>query len=439
MSNPLKRTRAADPSCDIPRLPNLSLDVLLQVYTHPSLRRSNSLPEEYGDNERLSQLGSAVLDAVVTHTLFNRRPMLGSLDICSHRSEVLSDTNIARWATLYNMYSRLRCLPELRATINTPREHRSLFCAYVGAVYLERGLEAVKQWTDALLRYSAVTSPQHIKHEPMEDWSAPQAKRRQIDIASSSPLSRSPRVAYASRPSTPPSSPSLADTSSRRVSSEPSEHGSSGSIGPPPPPDKFQGNRDSDSDSTPVFVASQPPPSPPGPAPNTPAAASVDDTPYVQPPVPVFYAQQPAPSLPLQTSLQSASAKVETEAPLRFEHLLNQICVERGLPVSYVESCEGPLHEGRWNVRCIVEDAQLGTGSATSRLFAKDVAAREAYYAMGGDYEDSIPVCPKKSRAHRNRARRRLRARAEAVGGSSVPTPGQHAARNHPVLPYPTG
>jgi len=77
-----KRTRPTDElSNHLPSLPQLSIDLVLQVYTHASLRRADARPEDYGDNERLIPLGKAVLDAAVTSALFHERPMLTVAEI----------------------------------------------------------------------------------------------------------------------------------------------------------------------------------------------------------------------------------------------------------------------------------------------------------------------------------------------------------------------
>lgn len=74
--NPLKRKFNAPP------LPQIkSGDLILQVFTHKSLRRPNATPEQYGDNERLADLGKVVLDVAITRTLFNIRPILQAAEI----------------------------------------------------------------------------------------------------------------------------------------------------------------------------------------------------------------------------------------------------------------------------------------------------------------------------------------------------------------------
>ena len=85
-SNHLKRTRSENQrkfnASLAPPLPQIkSGDLILQVFTHKSLRRPNATPEHYGDNERLADLGKAVLDAAITRTLFNSRPILQAAEI----------------------------------------------------------------------------------------------------------------------------------------------------------------------------------------------------------------------------------------------------------------------------------------------------------------------------------------------------------------------
>lgn len=84
----LKRTHSGKPGrpfdgAQAPKLPPINSDLILQVFTHKSLRRkaSGSI-DEYGDNERLAELGKIVLEAAVTLALYHHRPMLKLPDIC---------------------------------------------------------------------------------------------------------------------------------------------------------------------------------------------------------------------------------------------------------------------------------------------------------------------------------------------------------------------
>lgn len=75
-SNPSsrKRQRSVTSPEDLPELPKLSGQIMLEVFTHKSLRVA--CHAKYRDNERLSVLGSHILEMMTTQLLFNRRPML---------------------------------------------------------------------------------------------------------------------------------------------------------------------------------------------------------------------------------------------------------------------------------------------------------------------------------------------------------------------------
>ena len=73
-----KRTRPIAPKRglqdNLPPLPKISGDIILQVFTHRSLQRSHGgTLEDNSDNQRLAVLGKAALEAVVTHSLFKQR------------------------------------------------------------------------------------------------------------------------------------------------------------------------------------------------------------------------------------------------------------------------------------------------------------------------------------------------------------------------------
>lgn len=73
----LKRTRSPvldAPPEELPVLPKLSGHILLEVFTHKSLRLACNAP--FRDNERLSVLGREILEMMTTQLLFFRKPKL---------------------------------------------------------------------------------------------------------------------------------------------------------------------------------------------------------------------------------------------------------------------------------------------------------------------------------------------------------------------------
>ncbi|KAF6766577.1 ribonuclease III domain-containing protein [Ephemerocybe angulata] len=140
-----------------PKLPSInSIDILLQVFTHPSIRPTS--PDrmdtnDYSDNERLTFLGELTLSATVTDALFRQRPMLSAQEITAKRQEILLDESFDDWVTHYKLLGKLRCDLGLRSTfsINNPQETRAIFHAYVGGLYVDSGSDAVYAWIAPLI------------------------------------------------------------------------------------------------------------------------------------------------------------------------------------------------------------------------------------------------------------------------------------------------
>ncbi|RDB28875.1 Ribonuclease 3 [Hypsizygus marmoreus] len=198
----LKRTHAGEQLDHLPPLPKINSDLVLQVFTHVSLRRLAGRPEDYGDNERLIALGKAVLDVAVTFALFNKRPMLKTSDICTQRDQVLSDANIENWVKTYGLRQKLRCHPNVFPVLNTPKEARSIFYAYVGGVYSEHGSDTVQEWISRLLDDRQIMPPHPPQPRSSQFMDGPPQKK----VKSEQPPSPEPsRIFFASQP--PPSPP----------------------------------------------------------------------------------------------------------------------------------------------------------------------------------------------------------------------------------------
>ena len=81
MQSTLKRARTNS----LPELPRIKGELILQVFTHHTLRRG----PDSEDNARLCALGSSVLDASVAIALFQMRPMedVESMNVCANLSK----------------------------------------------------------------------------------------------------------------------------------------------------------------------------------------------------------------------------------------------------------------------------------------------------------------------------------------------------------------
>jgi dsRNA-specific ribonuclease len=80
-SQEMRRSYAIPPfnMSGLPALPKISGDIILDVFTHKSLRHGTQ--ETYGDSDRLADLGEKILEMTATSALFNQDPVLSAADI----------------------------------------------------------------------------------------------------------------------------------------------------------------------------------------------------------------------------------------------------------------------------------------------------------------------------------------------------------------------
>jgi len=151
----LKRPRSSSNAMEpLPPAPKLRGDIILEVFTHKSLRFPGAPIDEdseFGDNERLSTLGEKVLELAVTSALFSKRPMLKAEDIEIQRHEILSDANIENWVVAYKMREKVRCSADAVLSLSTPKEARLLFHSYVGGIFAQNGMGTIQNWVGQLV------------------------------------------------------------------------------------------------------------------------------------------------------------------------------------------------------------------------------------------------------------------------------------------------
>ncbi|CAL1695090.1 unnamed protein product [Somion occarium] len=179
----LKRSRSPTRTMELAPLPALSGDIILEVFTHRSLRfpgAPNSQEFEYG-NDRLAIIGEKALEMALTDALYRQRPILKAHDIESRRQELLSHHVLEGWVAGYRLRDKLRCTPDAFATLNDPTETKHLFCSYVGGVYAQNGMSTVQNWIGTLVdpeyegasRDTDMDQPFSFKKVKTEQFSAP--------------------------------------------------------------------------------------------------------------------------------------------------------------------------------------------------------------------------------------------------------------------------
>ncbi|KAJ2935175.1 hypothetical protein H1R20_g1976, partial [Candolleomyces eurysporus] len=94
----------------LPPLPKIEgdVDLFLDVFTHNSLRMESApMNEEYGNTDRLAELGASTLKLVVATHFFRQKPLLSAEEIADH----LSDEIVDQWMAKYNLKTKLRIAP----------------------------------------------------------------------------------------------------------------------------------------------------------------------------------------------------------------------------------------------------------------------------------------------------------------------------------------
>jgi len=109
---------------------------------------------EYGDTDRLAELGASALDLAVTNYFYLVRPFLSGTEINHRKNEITSDTNLDLWLGLYRMKERLKFAPTEAHVLNDPVEMRKYFNIFLGAVVIRNGLSSIQEWVSALIDWS---------------------------------------------------------------------------------------------------------------------------------------------------------------------------------------------------------------------------------------------------------------------------------------------
>ncbi|KAI6162041.1 hypothetical protein EDD17DRAFT_588273 [Pisolithus thermaeus] len=171
---------------ELPTLPKLSGMLVLEVFTHRSLRLA--CHASYGDNERLTVLGQHVLEMIITQLLFTRKPKLKRENIEVLRRALLSDEIIDVWSRLYRLRDELRYDSSFQSSVDEPEQGRSLFLAYLGATFEEHGLVEVEKWIRLLFQLTAAVMDEFPTIDFGDDGSEEQAgKRLKVEEASQGP------------------------------------------------------------------------------------------------------------------------------------------------------------------------------------------------------------------------------------------------------------
>lgn len=140
----------------------------------------NEHPEALEDNERLEFLGDAVLDFVVGAWLYHHYPEMPEGDLTRMRSALVHTEQLADFARQINLGNAMRLgRGESQAG---GRERSALLCdtfeAFIGAIYLDGGIEKVEKFLFPFLETAAEDILINRKNEDpkslLQEWAQSQ-------------------------------------------------------------------------------------------------------------------------------------------------------------------------------------------------------------------------------------------------------------------------
>ncbi|KAG6910515.1 hypothetical protein DXG01_009934 [Tephrocybe rancida] len=157
---------------NLPPLPKIDgdIDLVLDVFTHKSLRYgAPSMNDDYGDTDRLAELGNRILDLAVTYHYYSKRPMLQSHEIAERSRAALSDDKLESWLESYGLKAKLRLAPGEQA--DSSEEIRRFFNTYVGALHVRNGNTVIQNWISQLIDPAESIPPPSWAPGPIPDAS----------------------------------------------------------------------------------------------------------------------------------------------------------------------------------------------------------------------------------------------------------------------------
>ncbi|MFD2612968.1 ribonuclease III [Paenibacillus gansuensis] len=123
--------------------------LLTQAFTHSSYVNEHRLTHS-NDNERLEYLGDAVLELTVSEYLFRMYPEKPEGELTKLRASIVCEPSLVQFAEelQFGLYVLLGKGEELTGGRTRPALLADVFESFVGALYLDQGLDAVKLFLD---------------------------------------------------------------------------------------------------------------------------------------------------------------------------------------------------------------------------------------------------------------------------------------------------
>jgi ribonuclease-3 len=125
--------------------------LLIQAFTHSSYVNENRGKAMH--NERLEFLGDAVLELCVSDYLYQRYPKRSEGELTKLRASIVCEPSLVEFANSleFGLYVRLGKGEEITGGRSRPALLADVFEAFIGALYLDQGIAAVKAWLDRVV------------------------------------------------------------------------------------------------------------------------------------------------------------------------------------------------------------------------------------------------------------------------------------------------
>ncbi|WP_241154434.1 ribonuclease III [Staphylospora marina] len=122
--------------------------LFLQAFTHSSFSHERKNGKGHPDNERLEFLGDAVLELAVSEYLYRHFPGMSEGELTRTRARIVCESSLAGFAREldFGKYVRVGKGEELTGGRNRPSLLADVFEAFVGALFLEKGLDGVREF-----------------------------------------------------------------------------------------------------------------------------------------------------------------------------------------------------------------------------------------------------------------------------------------------------
>lgn len=130
------------------------LDLIETAFTHSSYVNENQ--NAGADNERLEFMGDAVLQICVSERLFKHEPALSEGSMTLYRAKLVCEEALANYSLKLglNQYLKLGTGEEKNGGRIRPSIIADLFESFIGALYLDAGMDNVNAVLDQVMAFS---------------------------------------------------------------------------------------------------------------------------------------------------------------------------------------------------------------------------------------------------------------------------------------------